>query len=74
MKKLRDSGLACETEYAFRTRKGQASYSSKLGPEWWVTIRSDDAIIRRRGQDRDAEQIRIPIAECADYILRGGPK
>jgi histidyl-tRNA synthetase len=47
---LRRRGVACDTDYAGRSLKGQLTQAGRLGATTFVVIRGDGATIRRRGQ------------------------
>ena len=74
LKKLRDVGLACDTDYAFRSQRGQVTQANRLGTEWWVNVTEAGALIEKRSGGVLATWPLLAVEECADYILRGGPK
>jgi histidyl-tRNA synthetase len=54
LKGLRDAGLACDTDYAGRSLKGQLTQAGRLGASTVVVVRADGATIRRAGSaDQD---------------------
>jgi histidyl-tRNA synthetase len=54
LKELRDAGLACDTDYAGRSLKGQLTQAGRLGASTVVVVRADGATIRRAGSaDQD---------------------
>jgi histidyl-tRNA synthetase len=46
---LRDRGIACDTDYAARSVKGQLTQAGRLGAGTVVVVRGDGATIRRAG-------------------------
>jgi histidyl-tRNA synthetase len=46
---LRRRGVACDTDYAHRSLKGQLTQASRLGAATTVIVRPDDAVVRRPG-------------------------
>jgi histidyl-tRNA synthetase len=59
MAELRRQGLACDTDYAGRSLKGQLTQAGRLGATTTVIARPDGATVRRAGE-RDAE---VPYGE-----------
>ena len=54
LRELRGLGLACDTDYAGRSVKGQLTQAGRLGAATTVVVRSDSATIRRvDGPDED---------------------
>ena len=53
LRELRDAGLACDTDYAGRSLKGQLTQASRLGATTVVVVRADGATIRRAGSKDD---------------------
>jgi histidyl-tRNA synthetase len=49
LKEGRDAGLACDTDYAGRSLKGQLTQAARLGAGTLVVVREDGATIRRPG-------------------------
>jgi histidyl-tRNA synthetase len=49
LREARDSGLACDTDYAGRSLKGQLTQAARLGAATIVVVRGDGAAIRRAG-------------------------
>ena len=47
---LRARGVACDTDYAGRSLKGQLTQATRVGAETVVQVRADGATIRRRGR------------------------
>jgi histidyl-tRNA synthetase len=50
LRALRDRGLACDTDYAGRSLKGQLTQASRLGARTTVVVRRENATIRRDGK------------------------
>jgi len=48
---LRMRGVACDTDYAGRSLKGQLTQAGRLGATTTVLVGSDAAILRRRGRE-----------------------
>ncbi len=46
---LRDRGIACDTDYARRSLKGQLTQAVRLGAETTVIVDADHAVVRRAG-------------------------
>lgn len=57
---LRERGVACDTDYAGRSLKGQLTQAARLGAATIVVIREHGATIRRAGRTDDEE---VPLAE-----------
>jgi histidyl-tRNA synthetase len=51
MTELRRAGIACDTDYAERSLKGQHTQASRSGAHTVVIARADDATVRRPGED-----------------------
>jgi histidyl-tRNA synthetase len=51
MAELRRRGLACDTDYAGRSVKGQMTQAGRTGARTVVVARAADAAVRRRGHD-----------------------
>ena len=49
LRDLRARGLACDTDYAGRSLKGQLTQAGRLGAATTVVVRSDGASVRRAG-------------------------
>jgi histidyl-tRNA synthetase len=49
LRELRDRGVACDTDYAGRSVKGQLTQAGRLGAGTVVVVRGDGATIRRTG-------------------------
>lgn len=69
MAKLRRNGVSCETDYAFRSRKGQLTHASRLSNEWWVEARANGALIRRRGEGEQTTWPPVPVDEIAEHLM-----
>ncbi len=50
LQELRERGVACDTDYASRSVKGQLTQAARLGAATTVLVRADGASIRRTGQ------------------------
>src|SRR5207253_100995 len=50
MGELRRAGLACDTDYAGRSVKGQMTQAGRAGARTVVVVRAGDAAVRRRGE------------------------
>jgi histidyl-tRNA synthetase len=62
LRDLRASGVACDTDYAGRSLKGQLGRASRLGATTIVVVRGDGAAIRRAGeQDEDVRLEDVPL-------------
>jgi histidyl-tRNA synthetase len=48
---LRGRGVACDTDYAGRSLKGQLTQAARLGARTTVIVRADGATVRRPAQD-----------------------
>jgi histidyl-tRNA synthetase len=48
---LRRAGIAADTDYAGRSRKGQLTQAGRLGARATVFLGADGATIRERGRD-----------------------
>jgi histidyl-tRNA synthetase len=51
MGRLRDLGVACDTDYAGRSLKGQLTQATRLGAGVTVIVRQADASLRRAGEE-----------------------
>jgi len=51
MTELRRAGIACDTDYAGRSLKGQQTQASRSGARTLVIARADGATVRRPGED-----------------------
>ena len=51
MAKLRGEGLACETDYAARSLKGQLTQARRLAAETIVIVKTDGVEVRGRGRE-----------------------
>jgi histidyl-tRNA synthetase len=49
--RLRAQGLACETDYADRSVKGQLTQAQRLGARLTLIVGSDGVTVRRRGEE-----------------------
>ena len=66
MAELRAQGLACDTDYAGRSVKGQMTQAGRTGARTVVVARADDAAVRRAGE---AEQV-VPLDRLAATLAR----
>ncbi len=66
LRDLRARGVACDTDYAGRSLKGQLTQAARLGAATTVVVRGDGASIRRSGQD-DEE---VPLDELPARLIR----
>jgi histidyl-tRNA synthetase len=64
--KLRAAGVACDTDYAGRSMKGQRTQLSRSGARGWVHVRGDGATLKR---DADAPEERLPLDAVAATFL-----
>jgi histidyl-tRNA synthetase len=63
---LRRRGLACDTDYAGRSVKGQMTQAGRTGARTVVIARAGDAAVRREGE---TEQV-VPLDELVDTLAR----
>jgi histidyl-tRNA synthetase len=66
MAELRRQGIACDTDYAGRSVKGQMTQAGRTGARTLVVARADDAAVRREGE---AEQV-VPLDRLAATLAR----
>jgi histidyl-tRNA synthetase len=66
MAELRRQGLACDTDYAGRSVKGQMTQAGRTGARTVVIARADDAAVRREGEN---EQV-VPLDRLAATLAR----
>jgi histidyl-tRNA synthetase len=64
---LRRSGLSCDTDYAGRSLKGQATQADRLNCRWRVRVMADAVDIRRR--DGELTQTATAIKGIARWII-----
>jgi histidyl-tRNA synthetase len=64
---LRAAGVACDTDYAGRTLKGQRTQLARSGARGSVLVRADGTALLRR--DRDAEEMEVAVEEIAATVL-----
>jgi histidyl-tRNA synthetase len=69
--KLRSAGLACDTDYAGRSAKGQMTQAGRLGARIVVRVSGDRATVRSGGQDLGEP---IPVQEIASAVLKAEQK
>ena len=50
---LRAGGLACDTDYAGRSPKGQLTHAGRLGARTIVRVEQEGAVIREGGEERE---------------------
>ncbi|MGD0273541.1 MAG: histidine--tRNA ligase [Gaiellaceae bacterium] len=67
MAKLRDHGLACDTDYAFRSRKGQLTQANRLKARWLVDVAPGGVLITER--DESTTWPPVEIENIATNIL-----
>ena len=61
MAELRRAGLACDTDYAGRSLKGQLTQAARTGARAVVIADADGATVRRGGEP----EVRVPLGELA---------
>ena len=66
MGELRRRGVACETDYAGRSLKGQLTQAQRLGADVTVIAARDGATIRRAGAADES----VPLADIAERLGR----
>jgi histidyl-tRNA synthetase len=66
MAELRRAGIACDTDYAGRSLKGQLTQAGRTGARTLVIVREVDATVRRAGED---DQI-VALAELPATLSR----
>jgi histidyl-tRNA synthetase len=59
MARLRSQGLTCDTDYAFRSKKGQLTQAGRLGAKTTVIVDADGARIVRPGGDEPTSLDRL---------------
>jgi histidyl-tRNA synthetase len=64
--KLRARGLACDTDYAGRSLKGQLTQAARLGAATVVVVGTDRATIRRAGTADEA----VPLVELPERLVQ----
>lgn len=64
MTKLRAAGVACDTDYAGRSMKGQRTQLARSGAHGWVHVRADGATIKRGDDER-----RVSVDDIAATVL-----
>ncbi len=57
MTELRRRGVACDTDYAGRSLKGQLTQAARLGAATVVVVGADGATVR----ERDKDDVRVPL-------------
>jgi histidyl-tRNA synthetase len=65
MTELRRAGLACDTDYAGRSLKGQLTQAGRLGAHTTVIVDGEGARVRREGSEQ-----RVPLRELAATLPR----
>ena len=53
--RLREQGLACDTDYAGRSKKGQLTQAARLGARTTVVVDADGARVVRSGGDEPTD-------------------
>jgi histidyl-tRNA synthetase len=66
MTELRRAGLACDTDYAGRSVKGQMTQAGRTGARTVVIARAEDAAVRREGKP---EQV-VPLERLAATLAQ----
>jgi len=66
MAELRRQGIACDTDYAGRSVKGQMTQAGRTAARTVVIARADDAAVRREGEP---EQV-VPLERLAATLAR----
>jgi histidyl-tRNA synthetase len=61
---LRRRGLACDTDYAGRSLRGQLTQAGRLGARVTVIAHAEHATIRERGK----QDVDVPLAELEDAL------
>jgi histidyl-tRNA synthetase len=64
MTELRRAGVACDTDYAGRSLRGQLSYAARLGARVTVVVGPEHATLRERGK----EDRRVPLDELVSTL------
>ena len=64
--KLRAAGVACDTEYAGRSLKGQFTQLSRSGARGYVLVKADGAVLKRT---RESPEEAIGVQEIAARYL-----
>jgi histidyl-tRNA synthetase len=64
MAKLRAAGVACDTDYAGRSPKGQRTQLARSGARGFVHVRADGVTIKRDDVERD-----VSVGEVAATVL-----
>lgn len=65
MAELRLAGVACDTDYANRSLKGQLTQAGRLGARTTVIVDGDGARVRREGQEE-----RVPVDDLVSTLSR----
>jgi histidyl-tRNA synthetase len=66
MAALRAAGVACDTDYAGRSAKGQRTQLARSGARGFVHVRADGATLRR---ERDGDEQEVAVEEIAATVL-----
>jgi histidyl-tRNA synthetase len=66
MARLRGAGIACDTDYAGRSPKGQRTQLARSGARGWVHVRADGAVVKR---EREADEEEVAVDEIAATVL-----
>jgi histidyl-tRNA synthetase len=64
MADLRERGVACDTDYAGRSLKGQLTQAGRSGAHTVVVARADGASVRRAGETEET----VPLDDLADRL------
>jgi histidyl-tRNA synthetase len=66
MARLRGAGIACDTDYAGRSPKGQRTQLARSGARGWVHVRANGAVVKR---GREADEEEVAVDEIAATVL-----
>jgi histidyl-tRNA synthetase len=64
--KLRDAGLACDTDYGGRSPKGQRTQLARSGARGYVHVRREGAVVKAHP---DAEELDVEVERIAETVL-----
>jgi len=64
--KLREAGLACDTDYAGRSPKGQRTQLARSGARGYVHVRRDSALVKSAP---DADEREVEVERIAETVL-----
>ena len=60
------AGVACDTDYAGRSLKGQMTQAGRTGARTVVVARGEDAAVRRAGE----QEVVVPLDDLLDTLNR----